>query len=162
MRRTSLAAALGLVLAAAPAMAADIVATAQKAGKFNTLLAAATATGLVDELQARGPLTVFAPTDAAFEALPEGTVEAFLEPGNRKKLAAIIAYHVVPARIPAADVPTRPTKVRTLNLSDAKIRAVRRGGHVLVNGVRVVQANIFTDNGVIHVIDQVLFPGELR
>src|SRR5687767_6788272 len=131
MRRISLAAALGLMLAAAPAIAADIVDTAQKAGKFNTLLAAATAAGLVDELQAKGPLTVFAPTDEAFAALPEGTVAAFLKPGNRKKLAA--------ARIPAADVPTRPTKVKTLNLSDAKIRAVRRGGHVFVNGVRVVQ-----------------------
>lgn len=162
MRRFAFLAALAVVLASPQAWSANIVDTARQAGTFKTLLAAATAAGLVDALQGRGPLTVFAPNDAAFAKLPEGTIPALLDPANKGKLAAILAYHVVPARITSRQVPEEATKVKTLNLSEAKIRAQREHGRVTVNGVRVVQADIFTDNGVIHVIDEVLFPGELR
>jgi uncharacterized surface protein with fasciclin (FAS1) repeats len=143
------------------AQAANIVQTAQGAGTFNTLLAAAKAAGLADSLATGGPLTVFAPTDAAFRKLPKGTVENLLKPENRDQLRAILAYHVVPSRIAAKDVPHRPTLVGTLNSSN-QVRAVRRGGDVRVDGVRVVKADIGADNGVIHVIDRVLIPGQRR
>ena len=83
---------------------ADIVDTAVSAGSFKTLVAAVQAAGLVDTLKSKGPFTVFAPTDAAFAQLPEGTVESLLKPENRAKLQAILTYHVVPGRVLAADV----------------------------------------------------------
>ena len=153
--------AVALTLLTAPAHAANIVETAKGAGVFDTLLAAAKAAGLLDDLK-RGPITVFAPTDDAFARLPPGTVDALLKPGSKAKLAAILAYHVVPGRVLAADVPTKPTFVGTLNRSQAKVLAVRKGHAVTVNGVRVTQADIRADNGVIHVINEVLWPGELR
>lgn len=162
MLKSLAAGALALGLVSGPTWAADIVQTARNARVFTTLLTAAQLSGLLDDLKGAGPLTVFAPTDDAFRRLPPGTVEALTHPGNRKKLRAIIAYHVVPGRILAADVPTRPTDVETINLSDAEIRAVRRGGSVFVNGIRVLQPDVRADNGVIHVIGQVLWPGEFR
>jgi uncharacterized surface protein with fasciclin (FAS1) repeats len=145
----------------AQAQAANIVQTAQGAGTFNTLIAAAKAAGLADSLATKGPLTVFAPTDAAFRKLPKGTVEGLLKPENKAQLAAILAYHVVPSRIAARDVPHQPTLVGTLNRGN-QVRAVRRGNVVRVDGVRVVKADIGADNGVIHVIDRVLIPGQRR
>jgi uncharacterized surface protein with fasciclin (FAS1) repeats len=146
---------------ASGAQAANIVQTAQGAGTFNTLIAAAKAAGLADSLASNGPLTVFAPTDAAFRKLPKGTVENLLKPENKAQLAAILAYHVVPSRIAAKDVPHTPTLVGTLNKSN-QVRAVRSKGTVRVDGVRVVQADIAADNGVIHVINRVLIPGQRR
>jgi uncharacterized surface protein with fasciclin (FAS1) repeats len=143
------------------AQAANIVETAQGAGTFKTLIAAASAAGLASSLATGGPLTVFAPTDAAFRKLPKGTVENLLKPENREQLRAILAYHVIPSRIAAKDVPHKATLVGTLNPQN-KVQAVRRGGEVRVDGVRVVKADINTDNGVIHVIDQVLIPGQRR
>jgi uncharacterized surface protein with fasciclin (FAS1) repeats len=141
--------------------AANIVETTQGAGTFKTLIAAASAAGLADSLATGGPLTVFAPTDAAFRKLPKGTVENLLKPENREQLRAILAYHVIPSRIAAKDVPQKATLVGTLNTQN-KVQAVRRAGEVRVDGVRVVKADINTDNGVIHVIDQVLIPGQRR
>jgi uncharacterized surface protein with fasciclin (FAS1) repeats len=140
------------------AQAANVVDTASAAGQFKTLLAAAQAAGLADSLATTSPITVFAPTDAAFAKLPKGTVESLLRPENGEKLRAILLYHVVPARVTAADVPTHPTSVGTLN-PNAKLQVLRRHGRVHVNGVRVVKADIMADNGVIHVIDRVLMPG---
>ncbi|NNF17731.1 MAG: fasciclin domain-containing protein, partial [Gammaproteobacteria bacterium] len=85
-------------------MQKDIVDTAVAAGQFNTLAAALQAAGLVDTLKGDGPFTVFAPTDAAFAKLPEGTVDSLLLPENREKLTAILTYHVVPGKVAAADV----------------------------------------------------------
>jgi len=154
-------AATGLAAAglAAPALAANIVETAQSARQFKTLIAAAQAAGLAETLATTAPLTVFAPSDAAFRKLPKGTVETLLRPENREQLRAILAYHVVPARIAAKDVPHRPTQVATLNPSN-KVRAVRRNGLVHVDKARVVRADIKADNGIIHVIDRVLIPGQ--
>jgi uncharacterized surface protein with fasciclin (FAS1) repeats len=143
------------------ANAANIVQTAQGAGTFNTLLAAAKAAGLADSLATKGPLTVFAPTDAAFRKLPKGTVENLLKPENKAQLAAILSYHVVPSRIEAKNVPHKATLVDTLN-TGSKVLAVRRGNIVRVDGVRVVKADIAADNGVIHVINRVLIPGQRR
>lgn len=152
--------AAGLVAAAlsVPAFAANVVETAAGAGQFRTLLAAAKAAGLAESLATTAPITVFAPTDAAFAKLPPGTVEDLLRPENKEKLRGILAYHVVASEIPAAAVPRKSTRVETLNPS-FKLHAVRRNGRVLVNGVRVVKADIRADNGIIHVIDRVLIPG---
>jgi uncharacterized surface protein with fasciclin (FAS1) repeats len=135
--------------------AANIVETAQGAGQFTTLLAAAKAAGLVPALSGKGPLTVFAPTDAAFAKLPKGTVESLLEPRNKKKLAAILTYHVVSGDIYAGDIKAGRTHVKTLN---GKSVAVRKHGGVSVNGAHVVKADVAASNGVIHVIDKVLIP----
>jgi uncharacterized surface protein with fasciclin (FAS1) repeats len=138
------------------AHAANIVQTAQSAGTFKTLLAAAQAAGLVNALSGGGPITVFAPDDAAFAKLPKGTVASLLKPENKDKLKAILTYHVVPGAVAAADVPTRATKVATLNGEKLVVR--RRGSAVHVGGARVTAADIKADNGVIHVINKVLLP----
>ena len=134
---------------------ADIVDTAVAAGQFRTLAAALQAAGLVDTLKGAGPFTVFAPTDAAFAALPAGTVENLLKPENREQLVAILTYHVVPGRVTAGDV-AKLDKATTVQGGDVAIRAT--GGTVSVGNARVVQADVMASNGVIHVIDKVLMP----
>lgn len=135
---------------------ADIVDTAIAAGSFNTLVAAVQAAGLVDTLKGEGPFTVFAPTDAAFAALPAGTVESLLLPENKDKLISILTYHVVPAKVKAKDVTAG--EVPTVNGQTATI-AINDGG-VTIEGANVVQTDIWASNGVIHVIDQVILPGD--
>ncbi len=144
--------------AAAPASQAqsDIVDTAVAAGQFNTLAAALKAAGLVDTLKGDGPFTVFAPTDAAFAALPAGTVDNLLKPENRDQLVAVLTYHVVPGRHPAAKV-AGMDEATTVNGAGLDIAAT--GGAVTVQGARVLQADVNASNGVIHVIDKVLVPG---
>jgi uncharacterized surface protein with fasciclin (FAS1) repeats len=155
-----LAAAVPLAMAfgadEAEARAADIVDTAAAAGQFRTLLAAATAAGLAPTLKGRGPFTVFAPTDAAFAALPAGTVQSLLRPENRATLRAILTYHVVAGRVRAADILGRRLHVTTVNGRQVDVNG--RGGRVRVNRARVVQADIMARNGIIHVIDRVLMP----
>lgn len=162
-KRFALAATFAAFIGAAPAVAQsrNIVETAAAAGQFQTLIAAAKAAGLVPALSAPGPLTVLAPTDRAFRRLPAGTVESLLKPENKAQLQAILTYHVVGSRIEAKDVPHRPTLVQTLNSSN-RIRAVRRNGIVHIDGARVTKADINTSNGVIHVIDRVLIPGQRK
>ena len=141
------------------ANAANIVETAASTGQFETLLAAAKAAGLVGALSGGGPITVFAPTDAAFAKLPAGTVEELLKPENKAKLAGILKYHVVKGAITAKQVPTKATHIRTLKTDgDRTIRVVRSGKNVHVDKARVVKANIKADNGIIHVINRVLLP----
>ncbi len=134
---------------------ADIVATAVGAGQFNTLAAALTAAGLVETLQGEGPFTVFAPTDAAFAKLPEGTVEELLKPENRDQLTAILTYHVVAGKVYAADV-VKLTSATTVNGSDVTIAATDAG--VTVDAANVIATDIAASNGVIHVIDSVILP----
>jgi uncharacterized surface protein with fasciclin (FAS1) repeats len=141
---------------ASPASArGDIVDVAGGAGQFSTLLAAAQAAGLVGALQGDGPLTVFAPTDEAFRALPAGTVERLLRPENRAELRRILSYHVVEGAVFAADLAGRTSRPRTL--AGARVSVDGRQG-VSVNSARVVTADVRADNGVIHVIDRVLLP----
>jgi len=128
----------------------DIVRTAQVAGQFQTLLAAAKAAGLVEALKGEGPLTVFAPTDAAFADLPPGTVEDLLLPRNRDRLAAILKYHVVPR-----DIVLGQPAAKTLQGSALDIRST---GGFRVDEATVVLANVRATNGVVHVIDRVLLP----
>lgn len=134
---------------------ADIVDTAVAAGSFKTLVAAVQAADLVDTLKGEGPFTVFAPTDEAFAALPEGTVESLLLPENKDKLVAILTYHVVAGKVMAADV-VKLDSATTVQGQDVTITATDAG--VKVNGANVVKTDIKTSNGVIHVIDQVIIP----
>lgn len=145
--------------AAAPA--GDIVETAASAGVFNTLLAAAEAAGLVETLQSEGPLTVLAPTDAAFAKLPEGTVESLLLPENKDKLVAILTYHVVPGSVDAAAAMKAGTAT-TVQGGELTFASETRDGHAhaTVNGVTISKTDIKTTNGIIHVIDGVLLPAE--
>lgn len=136
------------------AMGKDIVDTAAEAGTFETLLAAATAAGLVDTLKGDGPFTVFAPTDAAFAALPEGTVESLLLDENKEQLIAILTYHVVPGKVMSTDLSDDMTAA-TVQGSDIMIDL---DNGVMVNQATVVAADIEASNGVIHVIDQVILP----
>jgi uncharacterized surface protein with fasciclin (FAS1) repeats len=131
-----------------------IVAVASEAGQFKTLVAAVKAAGLVDTLNGSGPFTVFAPSDEAFAKLPAGTVDDLLKPENKEKLQAVLAYHVIPGKIMAADVKT--SNVKTVNGKEAAVKA--SGGNVTVDGAKVIKADIAASNGVIHVIDTVLMP----
>lgn len=133
---------------------ADIVDTAVAAGQFNTLVAAVQAAGLVETLKSEGPFTVFAPTDAAFAALPEGTVETLLKPENKEMLVAILTYHVVAGKVMAADVASG--EVPTVNGQTATVEVSETG--VTIEGANVVMTDIVTSNGVIHVIDAVILP----
>lgn len=141
--------------AGAAAPRADIVDTAAKAGSFKTLLAAATAAGLVDALKAEGPITLFAPTDEAFAKLPKGTVESLLKPENKARLAAILTYHVLPGRWDAAKVVATPNAA---SLNGQRLAFKVEGGDAYVAGAKVVKADIMASNGVIHVIDSVILP----
>jgi transforming growth factor-beta-induced protein len=135
---------------------ADIVDTAVAAGSFNTLVAAVQAAGLVDTLKGDGPFTVFAPTDEAFAALPEGTVEALLKPENRDQLIAVLTYHVVPGKVTAAEV-AKLSDAATVN--GTRVSISTSYGKVKIDNATVVQADVMASNGVIHVIDQVILPG---
>jgi len=133
----------------------DIVDIAVEAGTFNTLVAAVTAADLVDVLKGEGPFTVFAPTDEAFAALPEGTVENLLKPENKDQLVAVLTDHVVPGRVMAADVVTL-TEAATVQGSTVDIS--EEDGAVKVDNATVVATDIKASNGVIHVIDAVILP----
>jgi len=123
---------------------------------FSTLAAAVTAAGLQDVLSGDDKLTVFAPTNAAFEALPEGTVEELLKPENKDQLIAILTYHVVPGEVYAKDV-VKLTEATTANGKDIAI-AVSDDGVMLNESAKVVKTDIKASNGVVHVINAVLLP----
>ncbi|MEE4346853.1 MAG: fasciclin domain-containing protein, partial [Paracoccaceae bacterium] len=140
-RRTYLALTAAALLATpafAGSMSKDIVDTAVEAGSFTTLVAAVEAAGLVETLKGEGPFTVFAPTDDAFAALPEGTVESLLLPENKDQLIAILTYHVVPGKVMSTDL-SNNMMAPTVQGSDVTI--MTEGG-VTVNGANVVTADI--------------------
>ena len=132
----------------------DIVATAVEAGKFNTLAAALEAAGLVETLKEEGPFTVFAPTDDAFAALPEGTLQELLLPENKDQLIKILTYHVVAGKVMSGDLESG--KVKTVEGSEVKVKVSKTG--VNVNNATVVKADVPASNGIIHVIDTVILP----
>ncbi len=133
----------------------DLVTTADKAGTFKTLIAAAKAAGLAPVLTGDQPLTVFAPTDAAFAKLPVGTVETLLKPENKDKLAAILKFHVVPGRMYSNDV---LAKKELKTVQGGTLTAAVKDGVASINGAVLVATDIDASNGVIHVIDTVLLP----
>jgi uncharacterized surface protein with fasciclin (FAS1) repeats len=136
-------------------MTKNIVDTARAAGTFTTLLEAISRVGLEETLAAEGPFTVFAPHDDAFAELPEGAVQSLLDQPDT--LTSVITYHLVPGRLPAADVACRrraPTlQGETLRLS--------RDGEVHIDGARLLESDIQASNGLIHVIDRVLLPAQI-
>lgn len=133
----------------------NIPATADKAGVFKTLLAAAGAAGLVDALSGEGPLTVFAPTDEAFAKLPKGTVETLLKPENKGKLADILKLHVVSGRVFSTDL-IKAKEAKSLQGGLLKLAIV--DGKAKVNGAGLVTTDVDASNGVIHIIDTVILP----
>jgi uncharacterized surface protein with fasciclin (FAS1) repeats len=145
-----------LALAAvSPASGADIVDTAV-AAKFQTLVAAVKAAGLVETLKGPGPFTVFAPTDEAFAKLPAGTLQDLLKPENKAKLQSILTYHVVPGKVLAKDV-VKIDSAKTVEGNDIAIKTAN--GKVMVDNANVVKTDVQASNGVIHVIDSVIMPG---
>jgi len=169
LSRISFLAVLGVALLAGPAVAQqddanteqpDIVDTAVQADDFNTLAQALEAADLVGALKGDGPFTVFAPTDAAFDALPDGQLEALLQPENKGQLQAILQYHVVSGKAMASDVtgmdaaPTLEGRSVQFQVTDGTVTLMGQ------NTATVVQADIEASNGVIHVIDSVLLPPE--
>jgi uncharacterized surface protein with fasciclin (FAS1) repeats len=158
MRKMILGTALAVAVSTpvgAQTMQGTIVDVAASAGHFSTLLAAVKAAGLEATLRGPGPFTVFAPTDAAFAALPDGTVEALLM--DKAGLTSILTYHVVSGRVMAADV-VKLTEAITVNGEKVAVVVGRDG--VTVNGAKVVQTDIAASNGVIHVIDRIILPPE--
>jgi len=140
-----------------PAPKNDIASVAKKAGQFNTLLAAVGAAGLDKALSGKNSLTVFAPTDAAFKALPKGTVASLLKPENLDKLKAILSLHVVSGKVSAGSALNAKSAKA---LSGGKLKFGIENGIFKVNGATIVTTDIQCDNGVIHVIDAVLLPKE--
>lgn len=132
--------------------AKDIIDTATSAGSFKTLVAAIEAAGLTDTLKGKGPFTVFAPTDDAFNKLPPGALDALLK--DKAKLAQVLTYHVVPGTLMAKDV--KSGEAPTANGKPLKVTAV--GDRVKVDNANVTQPDIAADNGVIHAIDTVVMP----
>lgn len=132
-----------------------IVALASSRDDLSTLVSAIEAAGLAEALSGEGPFTVFAPTNEAFEKLPEGTLEELLKPENANQLSAILTYHVVPQEALAADVASM-TEASTLLGAPVSISA--EGDAVMVNDATVTETDIEASNGVIHIIDTVLLP----
>ena len=145
----------------------DIVDTAVDAGSFTTLVAAVQAAGLVDTLKGEGPFTVFAPTDEAFAALPEGTVETLLKPENKDQLVSILTYHVVSGNITASDVASALKKgygkAELTTLNGGTLTAVQKDGGIFLmdangNYSKISKTDVMASNGVIHIIDDVVMP----
>ena len=148
---TSLLLCSGLVASASAKTVVDIAAGSPD---HTTLVAAVKAAGLAETLSGAGPFTIFAPTNAAFAKLPAGTVESLLLPENKAKLVAILTYHVVPAKVMAADV--KSGEAPTVNGKMLKLKADGMG--VMVNNAKVVVTDLVGSNGVIHVVDTVILP----
>jgi uncharacterized surface protein with fasciclin (FAS1) repeats len=133
----------------------DIVDIASGSADHSTLVAAVSAAGLVETLKGAGPFTVFAPTNAAFNALPAGTVDGLLKPESKADLTKILTYHVVAGSVKAADLQDGQ-KVTTLQGEELTVSI--KDGKVMINGANVTAADLTGSNGVIHVIDAVLLP----
>ncbi|MFB6247668.1 MAG: fasciclin domain-containing protein [Salinibacter sp.] len=164
LRRLSLLAVAGLLLMAGPVAAQDmgdtpdIVDTAVQADGFDTLVKALKAAELVGALKGEGPFTVFAPTDEAFEALPDERLKSLLQPENREQLRSILRYHVVSGKAMASDV-TGMSGAETLQGQSVQFQ-VKNGTVTIMgrNSATVVKPDIEASNGVIHVVDSVLLP----
>ena len=150
---------LALLLAAGGAAGAkDIVETANASGQFSILLRAAAAAGMDKTLMQPGPYTVFAPTDAAFNALPPGMLEMLMKPENREMLKMVLGYHTLFGRLTTKDLKDDKSAAKTSNGSPVVLE--KKDGGVMVNEAKIVQPDMPADNGVIHVIDKVLLPAK--
>ncbi len=137
----------------------DIVDTAASNDMFSTLVTAVKSADLVTTLKGDGPFTVFAPTDEAFAALPAGTIEMLLKPESKQTLVKILTYHVVTGKVTAKDV--AGLSVAT-TVEGSKVMVSTDMNKVMINDANVIKADIMTSNGVIHVIDTVLLPNDVK
>jgi uncharacterized surface protein with fasciclin (FAS1) repeats len=149
---------LSNIVANKPSNSGTVVDIAANNSSFTTLVQAVKAAELVETLSGEGPFTVFAPTNKAFAALPKGTLEKLLKPENKKILQSILTYHVVSGNVLSKDL--RSGKISTVQGSRVNVRV--RHGKIRVNGAKVISADIKGTNGVVHVIDQVLLPPNLK
>lgn len=140
------------------AQSQTIVALASTNDNFSTLKAALEAAGLTETLAGKGPFTVFAPTNAAFEALGKEKVQALLQPENKEKLIKVLTYHVVPGQVMSTDLKSGTAKT----VEGGTVMVMVKDGKVKVNNAQVTQADVKASNGVIHVIDTVLLPPDLK
>jgi uncharacterized surface protein with fasciclin (FAS1) repeats len=136
----------------------DIVETAIVNGIFKTLVTALGAADLVATLKGPGPFTVFAPTDAAFSKLPNGTVEDLLQPENIEKLADILKYHVIGRRVTSGDINMMTLPVQVVTLEGDTVTVTKDGIIIKINDATVTTADVSNTNGIIHIIDTVLMP----
>ena len=147
-----------LVTAGSAAAAKDLVETAKAAGQFSILLKAATAAGLDKTLAQPGPYTVFAPTDAAFNALPPGMLEMLMKPENKAMLMQVLGYHTLFGRLATKDL--KDDKSAATATNGQTVILEKKGGATMVNEAKILEPDIAADNGVIHVIDKVLIPAK--
>jgi len=132
-----------------------VVQNATNTASFTTLVSAVQAAGLAEKLSGPGPFTVFAPTNEAFSKLPPGTLEELLKPENKAKLVSVLTYHVVPGNVKAKDV----VKLKeATTVAGSNVAIVVKNGVIMIDGAKVVQTDITSSNGVIHVIDAVILP----
>jgi uncharacterized surface protein with fasciclin (FAS1) repeats len=157
------AAALAIAVSASAVQAANIVEIAAGDERFSTLVAAVTAAGLAETLSGPGPFTVYAPVNDAFAALPAGTVESLLEPANKAQLTDVLLYHVDDRKLTAGMIPAGSNYFKPLLASERLCITAGSSGVTIADGTgemaNVVVADIMADNGVIHVVDKVLLPG---
>lgn len=135
---------------------AELAQAAASQGQFKTLTQAVQAAGLNEQLTTAGPYTVFAPTDAAFAALPKATLDNLLKPENKQQLVRLIAYHVVPGQVTSSQLTSGP--VKTLEGTPATVKVDSANKAIAVNGAKVIQADIPASNGIVHVVDKVILP----
>ncbi|NJL36096.1 MAG: fasciclin domain-containing protein [Leptolyngbyaceae cyanobacterium RM2_2_4] len=133
---------------------ANLIETATEAGSFKTLVTAVERAGLVDILKSEGPYTVLAPTDDAFDQLPQGTLDSLLQDSH--KLKQVLLYHIISGDVRSDDL----AQIDEAPTMEGSIVAVEQNG-VRVNEAKILQTDILTDNGVIHAIDAVLMPSIL-
>jgi uncharacterized surface protein with fasciclin (FAS1) repeats len=134
----------------------NIVDVAASNGSFKTLTAALKAAGLTEALSAQGPFTVFAPTDAAFAALPKGTVEKLLKPENKEKLVKLLAYHVIPGAVTSSQL--KSGEVPTAEGSSINVKVDNTNNAVTINDAKVIGSDVKASNGIIHAVDKVIMP----
>jgi uncharacterized surface protein with fasciclin (FAS1) repeats len=138
------------------AASGNIVELASTNASFKTLTKAVQAAGLTETLSGKGPYTVFAPTDEAFAALPQGTVENLLKPENKEQLVKLLTYHVIAGEVTSSQI--TPGEVKTVEGTPVKIEVDKSSSQVNVNNAKVTQPDIKASNGVIHVVDKVIMP----
>ena len=141
----------------------NIVENASKSADHTTLVAAVKAAGLVETLEGKGPFTVFAPTNEAFDALPKGTVDTLVKPENKKKLTAILTYHVVAGDLTAEKLMAMKNKAKLKTVNGESLTVMHKDGKVMLKDAKggtatVTIADVTQSNGVVHVIDKVLMP----
>jgi len=135
---------------------AELAKSAASQGQFQTLIRAVQAAGLTEQLAASGPYTIFAPTDAAFSALPKTTLDQLLQPANKQQLVRLLAYHVIPGGITSQQLTSG--QVKTIEGSPVQITVDPASNSITVNNAKVTQPDIPASNGIVHIVDQVLLP----